>query len=489
MTYRNNRMAPALIIAVCIVSIYFFLSPAPNHRLSQPLDLGTSVKIGEASHVQQHEHVSSEQDVPPQEMASPPAEDKEPDSAAHVGSADGSLSPNDVLLIMKTGGTTMWKRLLAHLMTSLAEERIPHNNIVIYSDLNETIGHFRTIDVLANMSHIAGNTPDFDVYRQQPEYMAHNYYVEASGVAGDEWGPTGGWIIDKYKFIPLMQHAGDNWPRAKWYIYMEDDTYLFLPQVLSYLSRFDHRRPHYLGSYAAKSDRVFAHGGAGFAVSRAAWEKSFGVNSNLTNEYYEYTADHCCGDQVLAHALDKYGVRFGENDGDGKFTWGFNPVVHWAFGFSRHNWCSPLMSWHKVHSRDVAAYYELERSFDFSKPLLHKDFFGKMMLHRVQERKEWWDNMSGVYEVTSANKEDPPAPPDAYEASVWKKGWESADACEAACKSWVNCVQWSFVEDLCRLDDKVFEGQGFAPAMSQRKTSLKHTSGWLPDRLNDWSCS
>lgn len=120
---------------------------------------------------------------------------------------------------------------------------------------------------------------------------------------------------------------------------------------------------------------------------------------------------------------------------------------------------------------------------------MHKDFFNKMMISRIQQRLEWWDNMAALYEVSSANREWAPAPTDdKYDADAWKAAWQSADACEAACESWENCVQWSFVEDLCRVDDKLILGQGFAPAMSQRKTSLMHTSGWLPKRLDDWIC-
>ncbi|KEY71771.1 hypothetical protein S7711_06526 [Stachybotrys chartarum IBT 7711] len=487
-TYKNNRLVPAIIIVSCVFLFFYLLDPAVSH-----VQTGYRPATIVQPQAGQYVEVSLKDDtktVPPPavqhvEPATAPAE---PSSPRQYASVNG-LAPTDVLLIMKTGGTTMWKRLLIHLTTSLAVERIPRENVVIYSDMSEKIGAFTTVDVLANMSAAAKAMPDFDVYREQPEYIANNQYFEASGVAGDEWGPTGGWIIDKYKFVPLMQHAGENWPRAKWYIYMEDDSYLFLPQVLAYLSGFDWKRPHYLGSYAAKADVTFAHGGAGFAVSRGAWEKTFGQNSHMTEDYYEYTSLHCCGDQVLAYAMDKHGVKFGENDGDGKFTWGFNPVVHWTFAFSRHNWCSPLMSFHKIHSRDVQQYYELERSWDPSKPFLHRDFFTNLILPRIQKRLEWWDNMSGVFQVTSANKAAPPAPQDSkYDAKAWNNGWESVDACEAACKGWVNCVQWSFVEDLCTLDDKMILGQGFAPAMSQRKTSLIHTSGWLPERLDDWAC-
>jgi hypothetical protein len=353
-TYRNNRLVPAAIIMMCMLVFYMLLNPAVENygKVIPKLKAGVSEVLDPFVD-------------PPSSTAAP-----RPDSKLANGVEDDAqdLTPNDVLLIVKTGGTTMWKRMLVHLTTSLDRERINPDNIVVYSDLVETVGSITTVDALVNLTQSVKDSPEFDVYRQQPEYMDNNYYVEAAGVGGDTWGPTGGWIVDKWKFIPLMQHAGENWPNARWYIYMEDDSYLFLPNVLSYLSKFDSSAPHYLGSYAAKSDVVFAHGGAGFALSRGAWEKTFGkkrTSGSLAEDYNKYTADHCCGDQVLAHAMRKNGVRFGENGGDGKFTWGFNPVVHWTFGFSRYNWCSPLMSWHKVHNRDVAQYYELEKKWNF----------------------------------------------------------------------------------------------------------------------------
>ncbi|KAL2171394.1 hypothetical protein VTG60DRAFT_3037 [Thermothelomyces hinnuleus] len=490
-THKNNRLLPVIIITICLWAVYCLVDPTVNN-FSNALSRWNSG---------QHSDTGSPSPSEP-ETASPSTwsdpTSPTPGSASATETAGGlradehpvygNLSANDVLLILKTGSTSMWKRLLIHLTTTLSPARVPPENSVVYSDHPERIGNLDIIDALANVSAATKALPDFDVYHQNPEYAGRNVYVEAAGVDGDNYGPPGGWIIDKYKFVPLMQHAGENWPKAKWYIYMEDDAYLFLPSVLSYLSAFDWREPHYLGSYAAKSDIVFAHGGAGFALSRGAWEKTFGLNPNLSSEYEEYTASHCCGDQVLGHALNKYGVRFGENGGDEKFTWGFNPVVHWRFGFSRWNWCSPLMSWHKVHNRDVARYFEFENAWDFRKPLFHRDFFMAMIAPNLRKRAEWWDNQSGLLRVTSANKASPPTPETDFDMALWKNAWESADACEAACESWVSCVQWSYVEDLCSMDDKVMMGQGYAPAMSERKTALKTTSGWLLERLDEWKC-
>ncbi|KAM0081114.1 hypothetical protein ACKRZS_006735, partial [Fusarium odoratissimum] len=130
-----------------------------------------------------------------------------------------------------------------------------------------------------------------------------------------------------------MDHAGRNWPHALWYVFMEDDAYILLPNVLNYLSSFDWEAPYYLGSSAFMANVTFAHGSSGFALSRGTWEMSFGNNLRLIQDFAEYTRQHGCGDHILGRALNEYGIRFGQNGGDEKFTWGFNGVVHWKFGF------------------------------------------------------------------------------------------------------------------------------------------------------------
>ena len=111
-----------------------------------------------------------------------------------------------------------------------------------------------------------------------------------------------------------------------------------------------------------------------------------------------------------------------------------------------------------------------------------------MIAPSLQARAEWWDNLSSLYSVTSANNASPPSPDTLYDPVLWRQAWESVEACEAACKSWATCVQWSYVEDLCRMDDKLIMGQGYAPAMTERKTALRTTSGWLKERLDAWQC-
>ncbi|KAF4343933.1 glyco n-acetylgalactosamine 3-beta-galactosyltransferase 1 [Fusarium beomiforme] len=445
-TYKNNRVLPILVIAACLVLYYHLLDisverfGAVGIRLSRPFAPVTEPRADNS-------------------LASVLAENSYYPRPTRPSSHE-KLGASDILLILKTGGTSMYHRLLVHLVTSLSPERINSSNVVIYSDYAETIGNFTTIDVLANMTAATKSHPDFDVYHAVPQFVANNVYIERANIEGDHPGPVGGWVVDKYKFLPLMDHAGRNWPHVRWYVFMEDDAYLFLPNVLRYLSSFDWTAPHYLGSYAFMANVTFAHGGSGFALSRGAWEMSFGKNSRLVEDFSDYTRQHGCGDHILGHALREYGVRFGENRDDEKFIWGFNGVVHWKFGFSKENWCVPLLSWHKAHSRDVARYYELEKSWDNQKPLLHGDFFKRIIYPNLDKRREWWDNLSGLFEITSGNSNSPPALGSKYDVGLWVNAWKSVGSCEAACESWDECMQWSYTDDLCRLDDKLLMGSG-----------------------------
>jgi hypothetical protein len=277
------------------------------------------------------------------------------------------LTTDDVILMFKTGATVLWKRVPIHMATSFSPNRINSNNILLYSDYPETIGQWEIIDILANTSEKVRNSKTFQPYLQQEDYESRQNYAEMSNMPGDAAGPPGGWKLDKYKFLPIIQHAGRNKPNAKWYIFMEDDSYIFLPNLLRHLENFEHKDPWYLGSLAWIHGDYFAHGGSGFALSRGAWEKSFGKDPRIMEKFEEFTEEHGCGDHILGHVLHEYGVQFGETTDDDRFRYGFNPESHWSTWYEPANWCKPVYSWHHTHGKDVARFYDLEQSWDFEK--------------------------------------------------------------------------------------------------------------------------
>lgn len=336
---HNDRIVPPIICFFTICLLFWFIDPNISQQPAQA--------------------TFPAREQPPQ----PYQPDAEPGKTA-------PLARDDVLLILKTGATVLWRRLPIHTATTLAPERVAPNNTVIYADVEARIGRHEVVDILATLPPSVRNAPSFETYREARDWHASNYYLEQSGLPGDvstTEGPPGGWRLDKYKFLPLMQQAGRDWPRVKWYVYTEDDTYLFLPNLLRYLAAYDYRRPHWLGGLGEMLGVTFAHGGSGFALSRGAWEQSFG-QGDLVRKYAAFVEESSFGDYALGKVLNDYGVHLGDdetNDRKEGGAWGFNGVPHWKMEFSPENWCKPVLSWHHAHNRDIAMYYELEKSWNF----------------------------------------------------------------------------------------------------------------------------
>ncbi|KAK8035819.1 hypothetical protein PG991_001892 [Apiospora marii] len=458
---RNNRIVPPIICFFTVCLLWWFVDPTARQQLSL-----------------EHQHadiISAQSPAKPVPVAEKTRPDSRltkpgPGKQAGPGGAPANLTQDDVLLILKTGATVLWRRLPIHLSTTLAPERIHPQNTVIYADTDAQIGSHRVVDVLADLPESVKASPRFEAYREARDWHAHNYYLEQSGLPGDVGtgeGPPGGWRLDKYN------GRAATGPRAKWYLYTEDDTYLFLPNVLRYLSSYDHRAPHWLGGLGEMLGVTFAHGGSGFALSRGAWERSFGntAGEDLVAKYQSFVEASSFGDYALGKVLNDYGVHLGDpetNDRAEGGAWGFNGLPHWRHEFTRENWCKPVLSWHHAHSRDIAMYYELEKSWNFE--------------------EAWWDNQSGRYHLTPQSVLTVERPKDASDGTLWDRSWKSEKDCEAACQGWRSCVQWYYYQYECKLDDRIWLGHGYPESMRYRKEKLESVSGWLADRVLDWTC-
>ncbi|EOD46116.1 putative aryl-alcohol protein [Neofusicoccum parvum UCRNP2] len=81
------------------------------------------------------------------------------------------------------------------------------------------------------------------------------------------------WGLDKWKFLPLAQHAlATAPPQTRWIVFAEADTALVWSNVLRWLARLDAGRAWYLGGPAWLDGAAFAHGGSGYVLSRPALE-------------------------------------------------------------------------------------------------------------------------------------------------------------------------------------------------------------------------
>jgi hypothetical protein len=95
-------------------------------------------------------------------------------------------------------------------------------DLLIFSDLDESVRGHNVIDILADLP-----APYFNL-TENPD-MQHYVWqraMRANGTLGDKEKAKkiNGWILDKYKFLPMIQRAWLAKPNKPFYLFYETDT-------------------------------------------------------------------------------------------------------------------------------------------------------------------------------------------------------------------------------------------------------------------------
>jgi hypothetical protein len=266
----------------------------------------------------------------------------------------------DVLVVMKTGVTEALDKVPVHFETTL--RCIP--NYVIFSDFEEEIAGVRIHDALSNMDpEVKRTVPDFDLYNRLQKLGrkglgTQDFADEANSAIGKPNNP--GWKLDKWKFLPMVQEALRYKNDAKWYVFMEADTYFAWPTLLEWLSNYDPQKPLYIGTETQIADVIFAHGGSGFIISRPALQLAADEYAGRSVELDMFTDEHWAGDCVLGKVLLDAGVPL-------TYSW---PILQnsnvgeldpFTTGFYRQPWCFPAVAFHHLSPRDIRNLWEFEQ--------------------------------------------------------------------------------------------------------------------------------
>ena len=414
----------------------------------------------------------------------------EPSSPALTSAkTTNDVSPSDVLLLLKTGSSTLWRRVPFHLLTTFANGQIP--NHVLYSDVNEQLSpDVRAIDVLANVTDaIRQHSPlAYDIYEKQQAVNPSNNYYEQAGLPGDAIsskvgsdGNPDGWVLDRYKFLPMLSHAWENWRDVKYYVYIEDDTYIFWPNVMRYLQTLLPSEIAYFGAFSGEGNATFAQGGSGIIFTKGLMRRVFGGDNVPTLERYgKLMTSACCGDMVLGKILRDYGVEVNRG------TWGtlsFRPEPPWRTGFDERGWCLPIYTFHHVHQRDMAMLHALERSLLAARRngVLFRDVYLEMIApHLDKDEISNWDNFATQWTSTPGN-------PFAQGWSLAEgldilnstSAYESKQGCRDACLTLESCLSWRYAEQSCTLDSAVIWGR----AVYYDTLEETLVSGWIRKRI------
>ncbi|CAJ2512002.1 Uu.00g076270.m01.CDS01 [Anthostomella pinea] len=376
---------------------------------------------------------------------------------------EGLEGLKDIFVLLRTGTTEAPKKLPAHFATTL--RCVP--NYAIYSDFEEDIAGHHIYNALDEIDpEIRASHPDFEYYNRLQGKGREAFTAEeiaqwssAKNTMGGRDSP--GWRLDKWKFLPLADKGYRANPRAKWYIFVESDTFILWKTLLEWLSKYDASKPYYLGQQMQIGDVVFAYGGAGFAVSNPAMKKVVEHRSANLKFYDDFTAGHWAGDCVLGKALLDAGVNLhwsyptlsGDEPADTDFDSGFG-------GPERKPWCYYAASYHHLPPSEFATFSEFERRWNNENTTLmrHYDIFRNYIQPRLRSERSDWDNLSEKEQTSES----------------------SFKACRDACQSQQDCLQFSVSGYSCKTSTALKLGH---------KSSAEEqvASGWMLDRIEDFT--
>lgn len=141
--------------------------------------------------------------------------------------------------------------------------------------------------------------------------------------------------------MPGMDLAYQRLPDRKWYIMVDDDTYLVQGSLRAMLDRLDPTVPAYLGNGVGDFKGRFAHGGSAVIISGAAMSLLFDHNRDLLPAAYVSSLTETWGDKLVATTFQKLGVYLDE-----RFSHFFNGESPSITRIRADRLCSPIISFH-----------------------------------------------------------------------------------------------------------------------------------------------
>lgn len=382
---------------------------------------------------------------------------------------------DDILVIFRTGATESLEKVPVHLHTTL--RCVPHFTIV--SDMEEEIEGHAVHNVLKDVSEeTRQNHDDFKLYNHLQKHgrsglPSQPVLTSLSGSSKGDYLQTDkpGWALDKWKFLPMIDHALNTKPDAKWYVFTEPDTYLEFHNLLTYLATFDERKEYYIGKHLFINDIAFAYGGAGFALSAPAMRKIAAKRSSRISEYETFTRDHWVGDCALGKVAEDAQIplhrAFPHFQGDSPAT--LDPATE---KIDRDLWCYPAITYHHVSPGEISELWAFEQDWyarhDIA--LRHRDIFMELVRPKIDTEVKSWNNMADEKEY---NAHDHSASSNSLERNAWK----SFSHCRELCESQEGCMQFSFDAGSCGISSKFHLGYA--------RPGDRIKSGWMLDRVDD----
>lgn len=238
-------------------------------------------------------------------------------------------------------------------------------------------------------------------------------------------------------------------PSKKWYILVDDDTYLVHSTLKPFLGQFNPQKKYFFGNAVGGWEGRFAHGGSGIILSRRALLSLFTKEGRMDPEFWSISLTERLGDVAIAKVLGKAGVPLDES-----YCHLFNGEPPLVTKIRNDRFCTPLMTFHRMKtSEDVA---DLQgRLGSITQPISWSDLwriYGAPPFDTYETPRPEWDHIGGGDEHTQRLEQ--------------VDSWE---ACSRACQQrGDSCVAWTWLkaESICHTSPWMIIGEKRADSVS-----------------------
>ena len=213
--------------------------------------------------------------------------------------------------------------------------------------------------------------------------------------------------------------------KKKWYIVLDDDTFLIRPSLELLLSHLDPKKPQYIGNAVGDYKGRFAHGGSAILISGEAMGQLFD-HPNIVAEAYKESMDETWGDRLVATTFQKLGIYIEEG-----YNHHFNGEPPSVTRIWNDRFCSPLVSFHGL--RKPGEMVNVGRTLaKVDRPVLWSDvweLFGgePMSLMGEKPTEQKMDHVGKLDEFTRTFVEV-----------------NTANECQAKCTDDARCLAWAY---------------------------------------------
>ncbi|TGJ81491.1 hypothetical protein E0Z10_g7273 [Xylaria hypoxylon] len=405
-----------------------------------------------------------------------------------------------ILFVMKTGATEAFDRIPTQLITTMS--CLPDSNFLLFSDMEQQMGPYHIYDALSEVDEVdKDRIGDFDLYRSQQECA-----VSQKECIDTTTEKQHAWHLDKYKFLPMIEQTWRMRPGRDWYIFAEADTYVFWANMVHWLKKQSGLNPRekiYLGSRSFVAGRSFAHGGSGYILSGGVLKHLVEQHTNLTRQYTQKATEECCGDLLVALALDEHeGIKIRQ-------TW---PMINGekptTLPYGQNHWCEPILTMHHMNSEEISTVWQFEQTRKTDRVLMIKDLYDSLIAPKMRKTRENWDNGSddvcyinpdpGAQERADGQARDRQRKEDEM-SEIEKTAWKSPENCAKVCETEIsaedsdnkekklqrNCFQYRWHDEVC-CTSKSFKFGEPKPKPAGLDLKAKWTSGWYMEGIKDW---